>query len=235
MTTRCRVVAASWHRCYPGFCGKPFHPLSPVEKLLGLPVKMIQQTLLALGPLFFAMNALGVVPVFIAMTTDLPIHDQRGLLRKAIFAAGIVSVVIVLLGKSLFQVMGITPNDFRIGGGILISLIGILDLIGSQWETRRRQSQNDIGVVPIGIPLIVGPGAMTTLIALPDSVGFTLTFVSLTVNLFFAWLVFHHSYLIVRFMGAGGTRAFGKVSSLFLTAIGVMMIRIGLTGIISGS
>jgi multiple antibiotic resistance protein len=80
--------------------------------------------------------------------------------------------------------------------------------------------------------LIMGPGALTTIIMVTDIHGYLLTTASIVLNLAIVWFLFTQSKWIVRVIGDGGTRAFAKVASLFLAAIAVMMIRVGILNIL---
>jgi multiple antibiotic resistance protein len=78
----------------------------------------------------------------------------------------------------------------------------------------------------------MGPAALTTILISVDSYGYLITVASLLVNLLIVWILFQKSDWIAKIFGEGGARAFGKVMSLFLAAIAIMMIRVGLTGIL---
>lgn len=188
---------------------------------------------LAFMPLFFAIDALGILPLFLSITGDALQADVKKILREAIFTAFAVSVVFLFAGKLLFHAFGITADDFRIGGGLVLLLVAILDLLFSN-EGQRRSPGNEMGVVPIGIPLIIGPAALTTIIISVDRHGIPITLMSLTINLLLTWIIFANSKYLSRILGRGGTRAFGKVASLFLAAIAIMMIRVGVTNTIMG-
>jgi multiple antibiotic resistance protein len=82
--------------------------------------------------------------------------------------------------------------------------------------------------VPIGTPLIAGPATVTTLILLASQYHWWVVLTSLAVNLVVAWMVFLQSNRLVKFLGQGGVRAFSKVMSLLLAAIGVRMIFVGI-------
>jgi len=86
-------------------------------------------------------------------------------------------------------------------------------------------------VVPLGIPLIMGPAALTTIIILVRNFGYVPTIVSMALNLFIAWLVLVNARWLLKIMGDGGSKAFAKIASLFLAAIAVMMIRVGVLNI----
>jgi multiple antibiotic resistance protein len=190
---------------------------------------------LSFVPLFFAMNIIGVVPIYLNITEELSGEERRNLTRNACFAVLGVSVLFIFAGRALFSSLGITPDDFRVGGGIILLVISIVDLVFKQGKSRRDPGQDvgGLGVVPVGIPLIVGPAALTTLLMLVDKFGYFMTIVVLAINLAIVYGVFSKSHLIVRVLRPGGIKVFSKITSLFLAAIAVMMIRVGIVNIIS--
>lgn len=183
--------------------------------------------LLSFIPLFVAIDVLGVVPIFLSLTERLERPQKRRLVTDATLAALGVSLVFLFFGRFLFSFMGITEDDFRVGGGIILLILAIVDLLFS--HDQQRSPETSIGIVPIGIPLIIGPAALTTILILVDSYGVLVTVVSLLANLVIVWLVFRYSEVVVRVLGRSGSKAIAKVASLFMVAIAVMMIRVGLT------
>lgn len=180
---------------------------------------------LAFIPLFFAMNVMGAVPIFLAMTSNLSKKSKSKLARDASITAFSVSFLFVFTGASLFRILGITENDFRIGGGIVLLIIAIMDLLFSDKDDS--QTPLDAGIVPLGVPLIIGPAAMTTMMMLVNRYGYSITLSALFVNLLIVWVVFSQAQWVVRLIGNAGTKVFTKVFSLFLAAIAIMMIRVG--------
>jgi multiple antibiotic resistance protein len=89
-----------------------------------------------------------------------------------------------------------------------------------------------MGVVPIGMPLIVGPAVLTTLVMLVDEYHYFPTIISYVINLGFVWIIFSQAEGFVRILGEGGTKAVAKVASLLLAAIAVMMIRRGVVDLV---
>jgi multiple antibiotic resistance protein len=96
-----------------------------------------------------------------------------------------------------------------------------------------RNPESSVGVVPIGIPLIMGPAALTTIIILVDSYGYVWTIYSLIANMLIVFGVFMQSQLIYKVIGKAGSKAVGKVAALFLAGIAVMMIRSGITSMLN--
>jgi multiple antibiotic resistance protein len=187
--------------------------------------------LLSFIPLFVAIDVLGVVPLFLSLTDGMIPRQKRKLITEATLTALGVSVVFLFGGRMIFNYLGITENDFRVGGGIVLLVLAVDDLLFA--AERGRTPETSVGVVPIGIPLIIGPAALTTLLIVVDAYGYVAAVVSLLVNLLVVWLVFRHSAFVMRCMGEGGSKAFAKVAALFMAAIAVMMIRVGLTAMIT--
>jgi len=196
-------------------------------------LKFIHKFTDAFVPLFVAIDAVGMVAVYIALTQGLTNTVKKRLVSEATLTALAISVVFLIFGKVIFRTLGITDNDFRIAGGLVLLILAIVDLLFSQHESRRGGDES-VGVVPIGIPLIMGPAALTTILISQESFGFWVTLTSLFVNLAIAWLVFRYADMMLKLVGRPGTRAIAKVMALFLAAIAVMMIRVGILGIVAG-
>ena len=186
--------------------------------------------LMAFIPLFVAIDVPGLVPLFISLTTGMTLKVKRRLIVEATLTAGAVALVFLVLGKLIFKFLGITENDFRIGGGLVLIVLAITDLLFSSDE--KKESNSSVGVVPIGIPLIMGPAALTSIIIIVDAYGYWISMISLALNLLIVWFVFRNSDVVIKLMGEGGARAFAKVASLFMVAIAVMMIRVGIQNIL---
>lgn len=191
-------------------------------------MEIFSQILASFIPLFVAIGVFGVIPIFISMTEGVAIEERRSLVTQATVTALVIAMCFVFLGKQIFAFLGITTADFRVGGGMVLLVLSIADLLFSA-DMRRRAPSKQLGVVPIGIPLIIGPGALTTLILSVDSHGVLVTTLALALNLAIVWVVFRYSDFVIRVLGDGGAKALAKVSSLLLCAIAVMMIRSGIT------
>jgi multiple antibiotic resistance protein len=192
---------------------------------------MVEKFFLCFIPLFVAIDSLGVLPLFINLTSNLKRNEKRRLTTEATGAALLISILFVFAGKWVFAFLGIRESDFRIAGGLVLLIISISDVAFSGLRLRAHQG-TEVGVVPIGIPLIMGPAALTTILILVDQHGISMTLLALMVNLGIVWVAFRKSDLILRVMGDAGSRAFAKIMALFLAAIAIMMIRVGLTDIL---
>ncbi len=190
-----------------------------------------QHLFLALIPIFVAMDAMGVLPIFISFTEGFSPRQVRQIVWQSIGTASLVSIGFIFLGQGIFSVLGITVADFQVAGGLLLLVISITDIITSEKE--RRMPLPSAGAVPLGVPLIVGPAVLTTLLMLIPIYGVATTLVALGLNLLLAAVVFFNAHRLTRLLGPTGTKAISKVVSLLLAAIAVMMIRRGIVHIIS--
>jgi multiple antibiotic resistance protein len=187
----------------------------------------LENFLLAFIPLFVAIDVLGVLPLFVALTENLDEPRRKKLTSEATLTAFIISILFLATGKWLFSFLGISESDFRVGGGIVLLVLAVYDLLFS--KERKINMEDSVGVVPIGIPLIMGPAALTTILILVDSYGYFWTIISLLINLLIVWFVFLQSKAIGKILGKSGSQGFAKVAALFLAGIAVMMIRSGIT------
>ncbi len=192
----------------------------------------MQTFLLAFIPLLVAIDVLGTLPLFMSLTENLNVSRRRTLTQQAVMTAFAVGLLFLFAGRAIFELLGITDNDFRIAGGLLLLIIAVTDLITSTEKEPGRDPGQHVGVVPIGIPLIMGPAALTTILILQEQHGVGLTLASMFANLLIVWLVYAKAQWLQKILGPAGSKGFAKVSALFLAAIGVMMIRVGIQNIL---
>jgi len=195
-----------------------------------LPVKkktqMFRNIFLTFIPLFVAVDAFGVLPIFVSLTEDLDKKEKNSIVIQSLWTASVVAVVFMLVGKLIFRFLGITIADFMIAGGAILFCISITDIINP--IKVRRIPANNLGSVPLGIPLIVGPAVLTTSLVLESQYGPLTTIISILLNILIAAAVFRQSHHLIKFLGDAGSKALSKVMSLLLGAIAVMLIRHGL-------
>lgn len=187
--------------------------------------------LLAFIPLFIAIDVVGILPIFMSLVEGIEKPQKTRIINQSVITALSVSIGFLALGKFVFSVLGIEIYDFKMAGGLLLLVFSINDLLFA--EKGKRTSTPTMGVVPLGIPLVVGPAVLTSIIVTVDTYGYIPTVTSLAINLFIVWIVFLKSNFIYRLMGEGGSKAFAKVASLLLAAIAVMMIRRGFIDMIA--
>lgn len=182
-------------------------------------------------PLFVAIDVLGLIPIYLGMTAGRESRTRARLARQATLAALGVSLLFLFIGKWVFNYLGITEHDFKVGGGVVLLVMAVTDLLFSSEETRAMAGE--IGVVPLGIPLIMGPAGLAAVMLGNDQFGLVPTLAALIANLLIVWAVFANAEKLGALMGKAGAQAVAKVAALLLAAIAVMLIRSGLTAMIA--
>jgi multiple antibiotic resistance protein len=182
-------------------------------------------------PLFVAVDAIGLLPVFISLTDGFSAPERRRIIVESVITAMAVAVGFLFVGQWVFQLLGITTADFMIAGGVLLFVFAMSDLFVTP-EAQRRVDAQSVGAVPLGVPLTVGPAVLATILLLAAQYGRLLTVASVVANITLAGLVFSLAPSLNRVLGRTGTRAISKIMSLVLAAIAVKMVRMGVIEII---
>ena len=193
---------------------------------------MAHKFLLAFIPIFVAVDVIGVLPIFVTLTHSLRKDEKKRIVIQSLLTATCLALGFIFLGKATFRLLGITVSDFMIAGGVVLLCIAMIDLLSP--GKQRRLPAKELGVVPLGTPLIVGPAVLTTSLILIDQYGIAATVFAVLANILLGGIVFIFSEIIFKVLGEGGARALSKVMALFLAAIAVMMIRKGIMQIVTG-
>ncbi len=181
--------------------------------------------------LFVAIDALGGLPLIASLTKGMSDQQRQTLIHKASFAALLIGVSFIFGGQAIFEFLGITENDFRVAGGILLMIFAVRDLATSS-SHQGSDAPSAVGIVPIAIPIMMGPAALTTLMIGTKEYGFATALVALVLNLLIAWILFSRAGWVMKKLGRETSDAIAKIFSLFLAAIAVMLIRLGITGML---
>lgn len=197
--------------------------------------------LLAFTSFFTLINPLGVIPIFVAMTSDLDERNRAKTARKASFVALLTIVIFALTGQLLFKFFGISVNSFRMVGGIIFFFMGMDMLQARLTRTKLNKSEvktyvNDISITPLAIPMICGPGAITNAIVLmEDAVGFdqkVILLVAIFVIMIITYLALKYSSKITTLIGETGNNVMMRLMGLIVMVIAVEFFFDGLKPII---
>lgn len=175
--------------------------------------------------MFVAMDIIGTVPIYMGMSRGVEPKKRKKVVRQSIMVAAIVALIFVLIGQQIFKVLGIAMHDFKVGGGIVLLVMAILDLIKSK---RTEEHSTSTGIVPLAVPLITGPALITTVMLQAVSHGNVIVVLSMFCNFAFAWFALEKSALITKLIGDEGTDIISKIAALLMTAIAFSMIRSGI-------
>ncbi|MFH0940876.1 MAG: MarC family protein [Candidatus Omnitrophota bacterium] len=184
-------------------------------------------------PIFLAVDIIGTVPLYLGLTENLNQKQRNKVLTDSVIIATVLAVVFLFLGKFILRGLGITIDDFKVAGGVLLFILSVYLLMpGKSREFVSESLYEDIGIFPLATPLITGPAVLVTAMMLLNSFGLLVTLTSLILNMVVAWLVLKYSGLLIKIIGNSGVKALSKVSYIFLAAIGAMILREGIAGII---
>lgn len=180
--------------------------------------------------LFAVIDAIGTAPIFMSLTEDYPDHRKR-IIRQAVVISTVILIVFALFGWLIFDIFGITIDDFRIAGGIILFIVAVDHLRGGDLRTRGLEP-SDVAAFPLAIPLLAGPGAISTvvIISAPPYSPF-LALLVVACNAFLAFLILSSTKWIRRFLGANGSNALSRITALLIAALAVSFIVGGVTDI----
>jgi multiple antibiotic resistance protein len=196
-------------------------------------VEIIRELALTFVPLFVAMDPVGNLPIFLALTQGIEHKHRRHTIHLAMLTALGVGLAFVAVGKAIFLLLGIDVADFLMAGGIILLILAIRYLLtGKVVETEESSASETVGIVPLGTPLVVGPAVLASLLSLTGQYRVPIVLCSFVLNLVIQWVLFRQADRVVEFLGRGGANAISKIVMLLLAAIAVNMIRQGVLAIL---
>lgn len=174
------------------------------------------------------MDPLGNVPLFLALTRDDPPQRRRSAALQAVCVAGGVILLFAIFGQTLLDLLGISLEALQVAGGLLLVLIALELLRPEQGAEESKAAGNNVALVPLGTPLLAGPGAIAaTMLAMrgADSPGELLTVVlALVAVLAVVYLSMRFAPLLLRVLRDNGINLITRVMGLLLAAIAVQLI-----------
>ena len=193
------------------------------ESIVGTLGNVIKATLV----LFIIVDPFGNVPIFMGLTEKLTDSERRKIFNTAILVGIALLLVFALTGQEIFLFFGISINSFQVAGGLLLLITSLKILVsGSLYEST--DTVEGLGAVPIAMPLLVGPGAITTTILNFQAYGILVSIVSVLIVMLLTWLILRYVNPIYRVLGKTGSVVIARVMSLLLAAIAVQFILIGI-------
>lgn len=186
--------------------------------------------------LFVIMDPLGTVPVFLALTRTRSVRARRRLAWQAVLVAGAVITAFALFGQQLLRYLGISVPALQGSGGLLL-LIVALELLTTRGETMESSGDDvNVALVPLGTPLIAGPGAIVaTIVFAREAHGFADAAAiggALIVVLVLLYLSLRFSLVLLRVLRASGIQLLTKIFGLLLSAIAVQLIAESVRGFV---
>lgn len=185
--------------------------------------------------LFVIMDAFGVLPLFLILSEKMPKIKRAKAADKTLVVATILMMVFVFGGVSVLDYFGVSIPSFQIAGGIILFIIGIKTVLGLKFGLQQKHVElYEFTTVPMAMPLIVGPGTITTTIILVGEYGHLLVALAALLNLLVIWLIFRNASFIYCLLGHQGIEIISRIMGIIFTAIAVEFVKEGLVALISG-
>jgi len=178
--------------------------------------------------LFIIVDPFGNIPIFIGLTEKVEPAQRRKVYNIATLVGFALLLFFAFLGQEILQIFGLSIYAFQIAGGLLLLIIAIRILVtGNMHETA--ESPESLGAVPIAMPLLVGPGAITTTIFNLQAYGTIISILAVLIVLSITWVILRFINVVYRFLGKTGSLVIARIMALLIAAIAVQYILSGAT------
>jgi len=197
----------------------------------------------AFAALFFIVDPIGNVPLFLAITPKNDFIERKQIVGKASIASGLILIFFLLTGNLILNLFHITIGAFKIAGGILIFIIALRMLFvfrpgqkTSPEEQREAKEKDDVSFFPLAIPLLSGPGAITTIILLRNNchniIHYLIILSIVVVVSVLTYFILKESQYLMRLCGQTGINILVRLMGLLLSVIAVQFAIDGIKDII---
>jgi len=193
---------------------------------------------------FAIVDPIGTLPFFVSLTEGFSESDRRVILTRAVLVLGAILTVFALVGRFIFLAFGFTLAAFEIAGGIILFIVAY-DMLRGEITTTKLSAddradaiarRDELSVVPLGIPLLAGPGAISIVMIYEGNAGsdpfvIVATFVAILITTVATFFILRYGQAILRAMGRVGVMALTRVLGLLLAAVGVQFVLNGVIAI----
>ncbi len=198
---------------------------------------LFQFTLVTLTSVLFIVDPIAVIPTYLVITQGQTSEQRAVTARRACIAAALILIAFALFGTLIFRLFGITIEAFRIAGGLILWVVAMEMLHGerktqeSRTEVAEGRVKEDVAVTPLAMPMLAGPGAISTIIVLAGQAKSmeqkTVVLFSIIVTMALSLLVLRIGERLVMRMGQTGIRVMTRIMGLLLAAIAVQFVLTG--------
>ncbi|USD66078.1 YchE family NAAT transporter [Vibrio sp. SCSIO 43136] len=192
-----------------------------------------------------AVNPVGIMPIFVSLTSHMSPEEKIKTATTANISVAVILIVSLLAGQALLDMFSISLDSFRVAGGLLLMSIAFTMMSGKLGEDKQNKqeksefvSREQIGIVPLAMPLMAGPGAISSTIVFGsryptwfDTFAIILTVIAFA---FSSWLLFRSAPYIVRLLGQTGINVITRIMGLILAALGIEFIANGVRNLFPG-
>ena len=196
---------------------------------------MLGATLVAFGSLFSIVDPFAALPIFLALVGSSSKVAQQGTALRASITCFAILTAFGVAGTVIFSFFSITLAAFKISGGILLFVVGLEMMRAKQSDTRstkeersEAESKDDVGIIPIGLPLLSGPGSIAAVMVIMGKAktleGRAAVYVAITAVSLSAFLILRSAPLVSRVLGRTGINVIGRIMGLILAATAMQFV-----------
>ncbi len=206
--------------------------------------ELLQFALVTFTSVLFIVDPIAVIPTYLVITQDESPAQRAITARRACVAAALILVVFTLGGRLIFQLLGITFPAFRIAGGLILWLVAMDMLHGvrptqeSAPEISEGRVKEDVAITPLAMPMLAGPGAISTTMVLAGQAGtptrLVIVYASIVLTMLLAWLTLRVATRVLSRLGQTGIRVMTRIMGLLLAAIAVQFVVTGVKDALAG-
>jgi multiple antibiotic resistance protein len=190
-------------------------------------------------------NAFATIPIFLSLTAENSIEERKSIALRTGISVLVIFIVGLLLGNVILELFGISVHAFKVAGGIIIFTMGMSMLNSKQsaikhtkQEQRFAEHKEDIAIVPLALPIIAGPGTISTLIVYSNNYPelfdkAKMIGISIIVALFIMVLLLFASR-VSKYLGVSGLKIATRVMGMLLAALAIEMIHVGVLALLPG-
>ncbi|MFH0815758.1 MAG: MarC family protein [Methanobacteriota archaeon] len=180
--------------------------------------------------LFVIMDPFVSIPVLLGISKDEPEAVMRSSADQAVAVAGGLIFVFIFFGVLILDSLDITIDALKVGGGIILMLLGLELVLGFSWSKEDEGKHKDVhaAAIIIGTPLITGPGVLTTTIVYVTDYGYAVTVAAAILSIFITWVILRQSYRINKVVGPQVISVISKIMGMLLVAMSIQFIISGL-------
>jgi multiple antibiotic resistance protein len=184
--------------------------------------------------LFAIVNPIGSIPIFLQVTSNMTGGEKRRAFKTGVLSAATILIIFIVAGKQILtHVFQIQLNDLMAAGGLLLLIIAIDHLIFGALARgvleKKQLKPHHVGAMPIACPILAGPGAMMTVLMTSSEYGFLTAVSSVIIVLGITWLILRYIDVLYRFLGDIVCTVLSKILCLFIAAIGIRLLMLGLS------
>jgi len=190
---------------------------------------------MAFSTIFFVVDPIGLVPIFISMTQADPPEKRVSIAKRASIAAGLILLVFAIFGKIIFSAFGITLAAFRIAGGVLLWFIA-MDMVRARTtrvkttpeEEQEGIEKEDVALIPLALPMLAGPGSISTVMVLMGQARswlyFIPVFISILITSVVTYFMLRGAQYLLKYLRQTGMKIIIRIMGMILAAIAVQFI-----------